>query len=190
MQVDHPEITHFNGKGKECVLTTFSWLKNQKNEQAQAYLPDIDFSSGIKLLKKHLHFIQAAGGVVSEPGGKILCIHRLGFWDFPKGKVDAGETIAEAASREVSEETGIPLLMPEGELCRTWHCYQLKGKDVLKESVWYSFKAHQEYLLKPQFEEHISEAIWLPPSDFQLLSDETYPAIVDVFNSWTNRLSV
>jgi 8-oxo-dGTP pyrophosphatase MutT (NUDIX family) len=184
-QLDNPKLTCFKGKGKETVLTTFTWLINQKEDHAVAYLSDVDFPTGIKLLKENLIFIQAAGGLVSEPTGKILCIHRLGFWDFPKGKVDPGESLPDAASREVSEETGIPLLQPGAELCRTWHCYELKGKFVLKETVWYPFMANQEFLLNPQTEEHISEAIWLDPVDFQLLKDQTYPAIVDVFNVWT-----
>jgi len=53
----------------------------------------------------------AAGGIVSRTtknGTYVLVVHRPRYsdWTFPKGKVDDGESIAEAALREVVEETG------------------------------------------------------------------------------------
>lgn len=46
----------------------------------------------------------------SETGTpRVLLVHRPGYddWSFPKGKLDAGETVEEAALREVKEETGL-----------------------------------------------------------------------------------
>ena len=56
--------------------------------------------------------ILAAGGIVidSEAGSpRVLLVHRPSYvdWSFPKGKLDPGETIEEAALREVLEETGL-----------------------------------------------------------------------------------
>jgi len=56
--------------------------------------------------------IVAAGGVIVDRGTdapKVLLVHRPRYddWSFPKGKLDPGEGIEEAALREVSEETGI-----------------------------------------------------------------------------------
>jgi 8-oxo-dGTP diphosphatase len=57
--------------------------------------------------------VQAAGGVVwrrSPDGGlETLLVHRPRYddWTVPKGKLDAGEGHAEAALREVEEETGL-----------------------------------------------------------------------------------
>jgi 8-oxo-dGTP pyrophosphatase MutT (NUDIX family) len=53
------------------------------------------------------------GGIVwrhGEGGGvEIVLVHRLGYddWSFPKGKLHPGETEAQAALREVQEETGL-----------------------------------------------------------------------------------
>jgi polyphosphate kinase len=55
--------------------------------------------------------VAAAGGIVTQSADgeqRALLVHRprYGDWSFPKGKVDDGETEAEAALREVLEETG------------------------------------------------------------------------------------
>ena len=56
--------------------------------------------------------VYAAGGVlwrVVEGKLLVLLIHRTRYKDvtLPKGKVDPGEMLAETASREIFEETGI-----------------------------------------------------------------------------------
>jgi 8-oxo-dGTP pyrophosphatase MutT (NUDIX family) len=56
--------------------------------------------------------VQAAGGlVVRRQGGllQIVVVHRpmQQDWSFPKGKLEAGETLEVAALREVREETGM-----------------------------------------------------------------------------------
>ena len=52
--------------------------------------------------------IKAAGGVVVRDG-QVALIHRPKYddWTLPKGKLDPGEDFAEAALREVWEETGL-----------------------------------------------------------------------------------
>lgn len=55
--------------------------------------------------------VWAAGGVVLRDHRditEVLLIHRPVHqdWSFPKGKLDAGETMGQAARREVREETG------------------------------------------------------------------------------------
>ncbi len=57
--------------------------------------------------------VRAAGGVIwrRSPGGEVevLLVHRPRYddWTVPKGKLDAGEDHAQAALREVEEETGL-----------------------------------------------------------------------------------
>jgi 8-oxo-dGTP pyrophosphatase MutT (NUDIX family) len=57
--------------------------------------------------------VRAGGGIVWRHGAdgavEIVLIHRPAYddWSFPKGKVDPGETEAQAALREVEEETGL-----------------------------------------------------------------------------------
>ena len=55
--------------------------------------------------------IRAAGGIVHRQNGgatEVLVVHRPRYedWSLPKGKLDPGETLEQAALREVEEETG------------------------------------------------------------------------------------
>jgi 8-oxo-dGTP pyrophosphatase MutT (NUDIX family) len=54
--------------------------------------------------------IQSAGIVVIDWGPvepAALCVRAYSNWDFPKGKVDPGESLLQAAIRELQEETSI-----------------------------------------------------------------------------------
>jgi 8-oxo-dGTP pyrophosphatase MutT (NUDIX family) len=64
-----------------------------------------------------------AGGVVFDPQGFPNYVYiakpsyNYGPWTFPKGGVEPGETLEEAAVREVFEETGVPArILPGGYL--------------------------------------------------------------------------
>ena len=43
--------------------------------------------------------------LTSRPAGKVFA----GFWEFPGGKLEPGETVAEALARELHEELGIQI---------------------------------------------------------------------------------
>lgn len=54
----------------------------------------------------------AVGGIVFNNQKQILLIQRnqppaMGFWSIPGGKLEAGESLAEACQREIKEETGL-----------------------------------------------------------------------------------
>jgi 8-oxo-dGTP diphosphatase len=62
--------------------------------------------------------IPAVGAVIFDEGGRLLLILRgrapgKGLWSLPGGRVEKGETLAEALVREVEEETG--LIVEAGE---------------------------------------------------------------------------
>lgn len=52
---------------------------------------------------------RSAGGIVLGDGGTIALVQSRasGFWTFPKGHIDEGETDEEAARREIAEEAGL-----------------------------------------------------------------------------------
>ena len=176
---EHKDIIH-TGKDLSALFEAISMLKKSGDNHCQLFMPDLTFNEGIELLKNQLHFIVAAGGIVETPDHQSLFIHRLGCWDLPKGKVEANEELPIAAQREIEEETGISDLKNVGELCRTWHTYIHKGKEVLKETVWYVFKTSKAWPTIPQTEEDIFEAAWKSPDQWNEVEANTYPSILDV----------
>lgn len=64
--------------------------------------------------------IQAAGILFRTPDGRVLLVRRTaegdhaGEWGIPGGKVEAGETAAQAALREAEEEVGFPPAESDG----------------------------------------------------------------------------
>jgi 8-oxo-dGTP pyrophosphatase MutT (NUDIX family) len=59
----------------------------------------------------------SAGGVVINKHGQVLVVNQRGnSWSLPKGHMDEGESLLEAARREIYEESGIHRLRFVGEL--------------------------------------------------------------------------
>ena len=58
------------------------------------------------------------------------------IWSFPKGRLDAGETPAQAAVREVLEETGWRCRI-EADLSTTEYWFQREGRRFRKTVVWF-----------------------------------------------------
>ena len=64
--------------------------------------------------------VRCVGAVIRDPDNRLLLVQRAnepgkGLWSIPGGKVEAGETDAEAVRREIAEETA--LLVSVGPLC-------------------------------------------------------------------------
>jgi 8-oxo-dGTP pyrophosphatase MutT (NUDIX family) len=101
----------------------------------------------------------------------------MGKWDLPKGKIDAGENIEDAAMREVEEECGINGLRIIKPLPTTFHAYKVRNFDFLKITYW--FEMHTDFvgLLKPQVEEMITEVKWQALSIADVGDMDTYESI-------------
>ena len=127
--------------------------------------------------------VEAAGGLVFNKHGDILMIFRNGKWDLPKGKLELGESVEECAIREVEEECGVSGLEIESELSKTYHTYNLHESDILKNTYWFLMTTESEQKLTPQTEEGISDVKWCSEKEVEDNLNNSYPSIIDVFNS-------
>jgi len=112
---------------------------------------------------------KSAGAIVfRREEGKIhyLLLHYPGFrgdrthWDFPKGQIEKGESIADTAKREVEEETGIKELRILPGFKETMkYFFKFKGENIMK-FVTFFLAASEEKKVKLSYE-HIGFK-WLP----------------------------
>lgn len=134
--------------------------------------------------------VAAAGGIVQNEEGHLLLIHRRGKWDFPKGKMEPGESKETSAVREVSEETGLShlsILRPiriYGSQDATWHTYQEGQQWICKPTYWFAMEATGQQDPVPQWEEDIEQAVWKSPMEVHSCMEESFPSLQDVWMAW------
>ena len=126
--------------------------------------------------------VEAAGGVVINERNQLLFIHRRGYWDLPKGKLEGKETRREAAKREVMEETGIANIQLGKKLIATKHTYKNRsGKRCIKLTHWYLMFGKKQKLT-PQLEEDIEKTEWMTLNKFYSKKRKVFGNIENVLD--------
>ncbi|MFI5151355.1 MAG: NUDIX hydrolase [Bacteroidia bacterium] len=178
-------------RGEGVMYSSFD-----SRETFQLFFEPLEKKSGIRHLYIHhpdpevafskfcgyFRIIEAAGGVVDEPGGEVLLIFRNGKWDLPKGKVEKKEEVKAAAIREVEEECGLEGLKIIKKLPETYHMYVLKGEHILKITHWFSMQVTKKQPLTPQKEEGITEARWMNSKQVSDALKNTFPSVKDLLS--------
>ncbi len=105
---------------------------------------------------------KSCGGIVYRKfhgNTEILLIKHIksGYWSFPKGHVENGETEEETAKREIKEETGIDVYIDSG--FRETVTYSPR-KDAKKRRLCILSPVQEIMITPPQLEE-ISEIRWV-----------------------------
>lgn len=152
-----------------------AFLHNQQS--FDVYIAEEQAETAFKDFLSYFRVERAAGGVVERENGGFLMIKRFGFCDFPKGHVEAGETVEQTALREVMEETCVDGLEIVRPLPTTYHIFTHGSEFVLKSTHWFLMRTRFEGELQAQTEEQIAEARWVPKEELLYLYPQFYPSL-------------
>ncbi|HZW78548.1 MAG TPA: NUDIX domain-containing protein [Flavobacteriaceae bacterium] len=134
-------------------------------------------------LRRKIKAVEAAGGVVYNDMGDVLFIRRNKKWDLPKGKIEKGESIEEAAIREVEEETGIKDLVLNDFIMTTYHVFTRDNKFRLKITHWYRMHSNYKGAFSPQIDEGIKKVKWKNKEKVKEALQDSYGNIKLLFES-------
>lgn len=140
----------------------------------------------LKTKKESFERELSAGGIVFRRKGNRIWIAMMKDpyekWTFPKGHVEEGEAIEEAAARETLEELGLEQVRLLEELGKIdiWFRdrFQKKGKLIHKDIHYFLFETPGNANLHPDPDEHALAARWVPLG--MLLKESSYPDMVPV----------
>lgn len=116
----------------------------------------------------------------------LLILDSYGNWGFPKGHVDQGETPADAARREVHEETGLVDLVLHGPLGDIDWYFRFRGELIHKYCHYFLFEAPSGDP-SPQLEEGISACEWYAADD--ALATITYENARGILEAVVHRVN-
>lgn len=125
----------------------------------------MDSGDGMTSKKVRTSTVRSAGGVVVRHGkdgllALLIATHSGRRWSLPKGRIEPGETPADAAAREVQEETGIEArVVTPLETVDYW--FYTGRNQRLHKFVDYFLMAYVTGEPTPQLEE-VDDARWWP----------------------------
>ncbi|GAO29024.1 NUDIX domain-containing protein [Geofilum rubicundum] len=181
LSADFSSILKYANQGE---LQQFIQQFDNDESMKRAYIYHHNANELLQHFRDCFKNLPAAGGLVwNKDQTAFLGMKRLGYFDLPKGKMEASETMEEAAVREVEEECGISGLSISKKLPRTFHTYKIKDQSIFKETHWFEMVYHGDHTPQPQVEENIESVFWVRPHELPTHLANTYPSIIEVLKS-------
>lgn len=82
----------------------------------------------------------------------LICEHS-GFWGFPKGHMEAGESEHETALREIKEETGLDITFVDGFQVKDEHSLAREGRpNTIKQTIYFLAKYENQKIIPQESE--------------------------------------
>ena len=132
----------------------------------------------------------AAGAVVVREGTRdVVLLHHLleDRWCFPKGHIEPGESVQQAATREIAEETGFRTFRLGEELVEVAYRFYDPRRDVnvLKTTIYFlAFTAESVPRPEPLFDRW---AWWSIPEAREHLEYDTDRRVLELSEEWLAR---
>jgi bis(5'-nucleosidyl)-tetraphosphatase len=90
----------------------------------------------------------------------LLVLHQSGYWAFPKGHADPGESPQETAARELKEETGLSIdRFISDEALKENYSFFIRKKQIFKTVLYFLASVNGDVVIQ---ETEISASCWLP----------------------------
>ena len=115
-------------------------------------------------MSEELQYEKSCGAVVYCQKGNdikylLVCEHG-GYWVFPKGHMETGESEHETALREVKEETGLDVTLVDGFRVKDEHNLAREGRpNTIKQTIYF-LANYENQIFVPQ-ESEISQIVLL-----------------------------
>jgi len=153
-------------------IRSFSIRANVRGAES----PEALAKGGKKTIPRHKspHVAEvSAGGIVVKKGpqGFVFALMKDSYdkWSFPKGRVEKGEELADAAARETMEELGLERIHLVEYLGKIdiWFKdrFEKKGALVHKDIHYFLFEAPEDAEIHPVPSEHTYETRWVLASE-------------------------
>ncbi|MDD3281681.1 MAG: NUDIX domain-containing protein [Bacteroidales bacterium] len=182
---DKNEINNLVSTGKiiyedRLCLDTLVEKFLHRQENVQVYVAAEKEANLFKKLTAYFCYQKTAGGVVTNTEGNILVMLRYDNYDFPKGHIEEGESMEEAALREVREETNVKDLLLGEKIGISYHVFYARERYYLKENHWFKMISRGNETLIPQREEHIDALSWCSPEEIKNKLSKFYPSLQEM----------
>ncbi|HEY9349574.1 MAG TPA: NUDIX domain-containing protein [Acidothermales bacterium] len=120
-------------------------------------------------------YVAAVGAIAHDSRGRLLVVRRgqlpaIGAWSLPGGRVEAGESDAQALAREVIEETGLEVTV--GDLVGSVLRPPYDIRDYACAVVGGELKAGDD----------VTDARWVTLAELRALT--TTDGLLDILASW------
>lgn len=107
----------------------------------------------------------------------LMILRTGGFWEFPKGKQEAGETDEETALRELYEETGLNGELTDELPLEISYTFTRDDTQIEKKVRYFFCRVPDGSVVQTENRE-VNDHAWLPLED--LMDRATYPEMKDL----------
>ena len=143
-------------------------------------------------MSEELRYEKSCGAVVyCQKGNEImylLACERSGYWVFPKGHMEAGESEHDTALREVKEETGLEVTFVERFRMLDEHNLAREGRpNTIKQTVYFLAKFENQKFV-PQETEISKIALMDYETAMETLQFDSFKQILAQVHRFLNKL--